>query len=376
MWESLLTGKVVDTTTLHFINIAVEKAYFLALAFIPLTLGYSYIKESLLSFASGKEGRTFDLFEVSRVIGIMFLIAIYATTVSPVMDSIQSLNESFKPNTASYDNARVEAESQMEIIQKSRTKTAYQQFQSLPKEEQKMFYESLSENDQNSLSGKLSTEEQATVHEEIGYLEGAYNYVADGIYSMVSKVTSVVPMILGLIAQLLSEGVKIFVYIGAFFVVKVLLIVGPLSLVFSILPVFKDQYVSWLGFTLNTAFVFLTLNIIDALVIQNGRGITEALNQMSDIELTGSKMAFDFVILALYLSAFKLTSVFVGKGFAGSIAQKAAGAAVMVAGALAAAGVGAGLANAGGGSGSGSSLGADAMKDMGKTAGRTMTDTE
>lgn len=131
--------------------------------------------------------------------------------------------------------------------------------------------------------------------------------------------------------------------------IKVLVCIGPMSFAFSIIPAFRDKIVDWFSTLLNAAFVFFTMNVLEAVVygmMWNFNDITK--NPLEVFKNTHNIMAMDITIIILYLMVFWLTSKYVGKSDAGRVITKAITMATMATMAIITAGAGAaGMAGAG-----------------------------
>jgi hypothetical protein len=112
--------------------------------------------------------------------------------------------------------------------------------------------------------------------------------------------------------------------------IKVLVCIGPMAFAFSIIPAFRDKITDWFSTLLNAAFVFFTLNVLEAIVygmMWNFSDITT--NPIEVFHNSQNIMAMEITIIILYLMAFWLTSKFVGKSDAGRVITKAVALATM-----------------------------------------------
>ena len=125
--------------------------------------------------------------------------------------------------------------------------------------------------------------------------------------------------------------------------VKVLVCIGPMAFAFSIIPAFRDKVTDWFSTLLNAAFVFFTLNVLEAIVygmMWNFSDMTK--NPLEVFRNTNNVMAMEITIVILYLMSFWLTSKYVGKSDAGRVITKAVALATMATMAIISAGAGAG----------------------------------
>lgn len=95
---------------------------------------------------------------------------------------------------------------------------------------------------------------------------------------------------------------------------KVMICLGPLSVVFSMLPFMKDKFSDWFGFYLALLFTPVTLNVIDAITLHF---IYKNLAQSPLQSNLMATTAMDLTVIILYLYAFGLTAKYAGTKEAG-----------------------------------------------------------
>jgi hypothetical protein len=130
----------------------------------------------------------------------------------------------------------------------------------------------------------------------------------------------------------LSEGVM---YVGVamklliFFLFKFAIMFGPFSLALSILPMCSDGFNRWLSITMGIGFSFVTIDMLDRVVISTLSAELDILNTKDTIGLT----ILNIVLFVCYISVFTMTSWWVGKGEGGRFLQTTMQSAVIMAGA-------------------------------------------
>ena len=128
---------------------------------------------------------------------------------------------------------------------------------------------------------------------------------------------------------------------------------GPLAILFSMIPVFKDKIYSWLGTWLVVKFSYLTLMILQTIAMN----ITVAFMQNAIMGYTPDSIYLTFGLglmnAVLCILSFWFTSKFVGSGDAGKVLSTTAAVAKM----FVTAGVSAALGASSSGSGSIEALG-------------------
>lgn len=167
-------------------------------------------------------------------------------------------------------------------------------------------------------------------------------------------------VIISSLVSLVLFVIRMVINFFAINLVKVLVCIGPMAFAFSIIPAFKDKITDWFSTLLNAAFVFFTLNILEAIVygmMWNFSDITSSPFEVYRNSLNA--MAMEITIIILYLMAFWLTSKYVGKSDAGRVITKAVTMATMATMAVLSSGAGA----VGGAAGTG------AIANTTKTAG-------
>jgi hypothetical protein len=126
----------------------------------------------------------------------------------------------------------------------------------------------------------------------------------------------------------LSSAIKYIVGIIATYMLKIFIVLGPLALAFSILPMFKGKLEEWFGTVLTLGFVFVTYNILDMIFYAHMSGIVNDPAIIAGGTAHNNPtvtFAFDLAYLIAYIMVFWITSKYVGKGDAGRFMTKAVG---------------------------------------------------
>lgn len=144
---------------------------------------------------------------------------------------------------------------------------------------------------------------------------------------------------------------------------KLLYIVGPLAIAFSILPPFREKAMVWFGTYLTIALNLVTLNFIDMLFYDILIGKAVALQHGHSVDVLATS-TFNLVLIVAYIMSFWLTSKWVGSESAGRFMTAAMGMAANVAKKALMTAFG-GKGGGGGGSGGGNSISmvTDTIKD-------------
>lgn len=155
--------------------------------------------------------------------------------------------------------------------------------------------------------------------------------------SIVYRLMALLVMIISIIFMYIIKFV-ILLFSGVF--IQYCILISPLAMAFSILPIFKDQVTKLLQVFFNACFVGLTLNILDHLLFESlFLKIISSLNDpAADIFNYMMIASTCFTCCLFYLLAFWLTSKYVGNpgaAFIMSTALTATTMAVMAAGKIA-----------------------------------------
>lgn len=169
-------------------------------------------------------------------------------------------------------------------------------------------------------------------------------------------------VVVSALVSLLLLLIRMVINFFAVNLIKVLVCLGPMAFAFSIIPAFRDKITDWFSTLLNAAFVFFTLNVLEAIVygmMWNFSDLTQ--NPFELYQNSQNVMAMEITIIILYLMAFWLTSKYVGKSDAGRVITKAVTLATMATMAVLSGGAGATV--------TGSVSGAGAIANTTRTAG-------
>jgi hypothetical protein len=152
-------------------------------------------------------------------------------------------------------------------------------------------------------------------------------------YDIVSKLSqAIIDGINSLIASFfmfIIVAIKMIIFGITKIWLKILYVTGPLALAFSILPFFRRQGEVWFGYYLNTCFVFITFNILDCIFFgflanQIAADQVPNFNNLSNYyNSQNSTITYYLILIIAYVSAFRITSYYVGSAEAGRAVSKA-----------------------------------------------------
>jgi len=128
---------------------------------------------------------------------------------------------------------------------------------------------------------------------------------------------------LDVVAGLLLSIAKIFITALTVNLVKVLYVLGPLALLVSFIPMFKDQFQVWLSFYLGAMCTMITMAIIDELFMDQTviQGVLKAdIGSTTDLA-AGAAAKLSYVVL--YCMVFTITSKWIGSSEGGKMISTA-----------------------------------------------------
>jgi hypothetical protein len=309
---------------------------FLVSTFMSMKLGWEYFKMS----TQGSESN-WDWSEYGRVLVLLIMITFFKPLATSITGSLKGLNEITQSGSKNnqklrdvandYNVKRINVEHD-EKVKKLNARTNSEN-DPIKRMQIEMFATKES-------AGKLARVEGmadlATEGKESQIEEGLQNVNGenggDSIFwlSITSLLNLITHFLAGIVKWTIGTFVKVVFQVGIVF--------GPIVLAFGI--IFKDKPIQYLNQMLTLGLVFTTLNILDMLMA------SFMISSFASPSV-GQAVAFDLAMIGCYLSAFKLTSMFVGATGLNSIMGRGMG--VAAGGAAAVMG---GVAMAAGGSGS------------------------
>jgi len=200
------------------------------------------------------------------------------------------------------------------------------------------------------LRSEFGIDAAASPEERIGqYRPETPNGMLKALYAMLNLLNPATwtRVVVSALVSFLLFLIRMIINFFAINLVKVLVCIGPMAFAFSIIPAFRDKITDWFSTLLNAAFVFFTLNVLEAIVygmMWNFSDITK--NPFEVYYNSQSVIAMEITIIILYLMAFWLTSKFVGKSDAGRVITKAVSLATMATMAVLTGGAGAAIGGA------------------------------
>jgi hypothetical protein len=324
--NSYMSGNFIDGRTSAYIATSTNIASAIAVGIGGLVLSWDYLKNSLTSFDDGREGKLFDPFVLGKIIFFIFILQMYPYTIKPVLNYFNEINQSYAQSEASYDSFNQKLEQELLIKEKSKSQILdeSQNDPNLNPEEKELI---ASENEALSNAGESSEE------------KGLWRSMKDGIglvAQLIEDPRVFTAQVFHWIANILIFIIRPVVKVFAFYSIKLLTVLGPFAIAFSLLPGFSGQLPKWFGRLGNLLFASIMFTILDSLFMDTfaeiALGVTYNDNinglSMGDSErwtYMFNVIAFDLAVVALYLSPFFLASAILGSGDGGSMVSKTIG---------------------------------------------------
>ena len=369
--ETLFNSNIIDGAVNGMIGVVVLISLVIATMLYLFTLGFNYLK-SAVSSLKDQSTSFVDYEELARTLLIIGIIIIYLPLINATTSTINYLNRFTAPGRNEYKVMQVYAEQYLETGQTFAATYSLEALKKLLEEDAKLpAGERMSESERMKIEQMIEKKEQEKAEkgvetdkgEEEG--EGTLITILKRSIKFIMTPSEWVDTIFYGLALVLVGLIKMIIYGVAINVLKVLAIIGPLAFAFSILPAFRNQMNIWAGTYLNVAFVFTTMNVIDAMLIASTK-LFVMEGKSTDLGSYGTSVGnmdslfFLVTTIVMYLSVFWLTSKFIGKSDGGMALTKMVGIAAAAAGLMMVGG-----AAAGGGAASKSNI---------STAANTATD--
>lgn len=358
--KDLLQVDLIDGAADRAMDQVITVAWIIAIPYFLLVSAWGYVTNGVNSLLGRPTDGYVDKEKLFYGIFILILLAAYKPISSTLSDSIDYINSI----TAITDQSRMKIEaargkSRDVQIEAAIYAAKYSEEPAL-KEAAVRALDKMGVNEDEYLSGSQTREDLLDNQDwmdKLVFWLNPRNWITGIFYS---------------IGQLLVTIIRLVVFIFTMFFLKVLLIVGPMAFAFGVNQKNKDLIVTWLGGVFHAGLVFTTMNIIDYFYSSvfemrlNNNNMDYVLGGSPESAMGGAVMTeivINLSFIILYLSAFKLTRIFVpGKSIASGIVGKTVALGAAMVGAAA---VGAGAA---GGSGGGASK---AVKNAADTTSKT-----
>jgi hypothetical protein len=317
---NLAESKAIDSIVSQILTKTQTLALLLGICFYMLMLGFNYLKSGINKFTNPGNNFFIDLNELTRTIGLLFLIGSYPIIMGAVAQFVN----------VSYSMTRMTGNEYQTMINTSRLiNRQYAQEAANPELTKNQNIVAQCNSGNNLYTPQQCKIAQDYINEISNSGSTPVNTKSGGVFDIVRKLSdAIVDGMNSLIASLflfIIMSLKTIVFTITKIWLKVLYVTGPLAIAFSILPFFRRQGEVWFGYYLNTCFVFITFNILDCIFFgilanETGSDITGSQNPIMSQQNT---ITFYFILMIAYFSAFRITSYYVGSAEAGRAVSKA-----------------------------------------------------
>lgn len=343
---SYMRGDFIDSRTAGFIDLSVQIGTLMAAGYGSIVLAFNYLKNSFNSFTDGQEGKLIDPVLAGKIILICMLINAYGSLIGPTLNYFYSIAETYKMSSNEYDTASKninELHDKTKIDTEQISQNSYEYWENCTD----------CDPDQKKIALQLFKEHQESGGETkpeggsstiLGDAFDSMNEAIKSIQTLLMNPNILVTSIFHALANMLVYLIRLIVKMVSFYLLKILVIIGPFAIAISIIPGFNGQLMKWFGTLVNIMMAFLIFNVLDALFadhLSNISGlftgmIADASVNSNPINIGGATMnanpysmyqsimiiGFDLSVIALYISVFWLASKVAGTGDAGSIIGK------------------------------------------------------
>lgn len=323
--NSYMSGNFIDGRTASYINTSTNIATSVAIGIGGLVMSWDYLKNSLMSFDDGREGKIFDPYVLGKIIFFIFILQAYPFTIKPVLNYFNEINQSYAQSEANYDSFQQKLDQELLVKEKSKNEIINEATNdpNLNPEERELVNSALAQGDKGA-----DTEEKS--------LWRSMKDSMNGIALMVEDPRVFISQVFHWLANILIFIIRPVVKVFAFYSIKLLTVLGPFAIAISLLPGFSGQLPKWFGRLANLLFASIMFTILDSLFMDTLAEITLGVADNSIINSTEygdsarwdymfNVIAFDLAVVALYLSPFFLSSAIIGSGDGGSMVSKTIG---------------------------------------------------
>jgi len=349
--RNMISTDLIDNITLVAVNKVVEVAWIILIIVFGITFGFGYITWGIKSLLGRTTEGFMNMEGLFYALFIMVLLGMYPVLIKTLSTGIDYVN---KITVLDSNSKQLLVTAQKMTDPDEEVEALIDASNNSPDPMKKAA--AIREMDKqgiNEATGKKELDDTPWYEKITNYLNPR-NWITMIFYGLGKTITF-----------LIRGAILVFTY----FYLKALFILGPIAFAFAVFYGWKDIITEWLSAILHTGLVFTTMNLLDYFYayVFEARLRTGQMTIGDQIEMnTGGGVMVEILInlcfIVLYLSAFKLTKIFLpGKGAGAGMVGKALGLGAAAVGGLA---VGAGAMAKGAG-------GANALKQATSVAQRT-----
>ena len=304
----LWKADIFDTVTNDLVALTSLIGLGIGLICFLINLAYNYIRTGAGNLF-GQDEPFPDMMDISRCIVIFFALSVYSGVAKTITGTLEAINDSTAQTQASF--------------------TTWQNaFTHYKEEEAKQI------DGQAALQHEIdnsTTFASAASHEQAKVQESNTNEPTDdndwkseikGIFGLLNPINMGTAATHGLLWAL-GGIIGMIVQGYAVICMKLLVILGPLTFGFSMLPVFRKQISVWFGTLCSLGISLTVINVLNILMAQVMDEIFQQ-NLFQSLFNASKTLALDIVMVVAYCSVFWLSSKIVGHRDAGQILSKTA----------------------------------------------------
>lgn len=308
MNDTFLWGlKIADSLTTELISQMTIIAFGVGVICFICNMAYNYLYHGFSQLLNPDENKFPDYMEIARCIALFFCLSLYSPIAKTIVGTLEVINEA---TSLTSDRAQEFAD----YMAKSTTEQN----------------EMLADYEKTSLQANIDAGEDpdGALKKEVQNIEqdNIVSNVASGIDKIVQLLSPNNLVSLGIhsLATLFIGIVQIIVLGIGVVIVKILVILGPFTFAFSILPVFQKCLPKWFGTLCSMGMVFTVINVLNQIMWFTLKKIFDSgAFDLTDVATKQLQyLGMDLAMIGAYCCCFWLSSLIVGHGDSGKIVSK------------------------------------------------------
>lgn len=299
--------KISDSLTTELISRMTVIAFGVGVICFICNMAYNYLYHGFSQLLTPDENKFPDYMEIARCFALFFCLSLYSPIAKTVVGTLEVINEA---TSLTSDRAQQFAD----YMARSATEQN----------------ELLADYENTSLKANIAANEDpdGAMAKELNNIEqdNKVANVASGVDKIVQLLSpnNLISMLLHSLAALLIGIIQIIILGISVVIVKILVILGPFTFAFSILPVFQKCLSKWFGTLCSVGMVFTVINVLDQIMWSAYKGIFDsgAFDLVDEATKQLQYLGMDISMIGAYCCCFWLASLIVGHGDAGKIVSK------------------------------------------------------
>lgn len=298
---------IVDSLTTELISQMSIIAFGVGVICFICNMAYNYLYHGVSQLLSPDENKFPDYMEIARCFALFFCLSLYSPIAKTIVGTLEVINEA----TSLTSNR---AQEFADYIDRSATEQN----------------EMLADYEKSSLKANIDdgNDPDGAMEKEINNMEqdNKVSNEASGIEKMVQLLnpSNFICLALHSLATVLVGIIQIIILGIGVVMLKVLIILGPFTFAFSILPPFQKCLSRWFGALFSLGMVFTVINILNQIMWYSLKGIF-ATGTFDSVDIATKQLQYlgmDIAMIGSYCCCFYLASLIVGHADAGKIVSK------------------------------------------------------